>query len=410
VLLFLLFAISFSSARADWVALGPDGGNFLGAAINPDNPLEITSLVTGPLECYRSSDGGASWTSLVKIDDDYAYRFQAFDFSKLYLLTDYGLQRSNDGGQTWTLHPIPYDVGYATSFCVDPSDSEKIYAAGEQYTFAKDGSYQVSFVFIKSVDGGTTWDVVTGFTYDYIEITGIAVAKTDPAILYAVGIMEQGTTYNGVLLASADGGATWTDKTAALNLLSSDYLYDVAVDPTNANRIYLAGPYPYTSGNGGASWTHTSQSYPLRVVIDPQNPATVYFGGSAYLVRSTNSGLSWNGFTGPVGTCAGLAIKPGDPLTLYDCTSAGFYKSTNGGSVWTAAHSGIHHSTISSLAVAPSQPTTLAAENPNVGVYTTANSGTTWKAATTFTNCGTVEDLLIGLNDPQVVIALNGFT
>lgn len=74
------------------------------------------------------------------------------------------------------------------------------------------------------------------------------------------------TLGGGRVYSSADGGTTWTDRSAGLPLLPMNA---VCTDPVNANRVWVASDLGvYESLNGGASWTPFSNGLPNVLVAD----------------------------------------------------------------------------------------------------------------------------------------------
>jgi photosystem II stability/assembly factor-like uncharacterized protein len=119
------------------------------------------------------------------------------------------------------------------------------------------------------------------------------------------------------------------------------------------------------------------------LVIDPQNPMTLYAGTDAGLFKSTDQGRTWLK-SGLPGTYAGpLAIDPQDSAVVYAgaalCPEGcgwGLFKSTDGGTNWSAANSGLPEG-LSSLAVDPQNSMTLFA-GTNAGLFESTDGGTTW--------------------------------
>lgn len=79
---------------------------------------------------------------------------------------------------------------------------------------------------------------------------------------------------------SNDGGETWRDVSGGLR----DVAF-VAVDPRNAGVIYvIAGKRIYKTITGGAPWIDITGTLsgelrrPAGLLIDPQNPDTLYVG------------------------------------------------------------------------------------------------------------------------------------
>ena len=205
----------------------------------------------------------------------------------------------------------------------------------------------------RSTDYGSTWvplfdNQPTG------SIGAIAVAPTDPNVIYVgsgAGIIRPDLATGDGMYKSTDAGKTWTH----LGLRDSLMIADIEVDPTNANRIFVAAlghPYGpnaergiFRSTDGGATFEkvlykdeYTSGN---DVRIDPQNPNIVYaamwqqqqgffengaFGGTdGGLYKSTDGGANWKKLAGglPPIIQANLAISPSNPKTLYATIAAG---------------------------------------------------------------------------------------
>jgi photosystem II stability/assembly factor-like uncharacterized protein len=99
-----------------------------------------------------------------------------------------GVYRSADGGRTWQL-VAPGGLAVA----VAPSDPSVVYAGGPPVR--------------KSTTRGVVWfDPTTGAGITDIDVVALAVSPTDPNLVLAGGVTEGGS---GRLYRSADGGASW---------------------------------------------------------------------------------------------------------------------------------------------------------------------------------------------------------
>ncbi|MGA7155951.1 MAG: glycoside hydrolase [Acidobacteriaceae bacterium] len=225
----------------------------------------------------------------------------------------------------------------------------------------------------KTTDAGETWHSI----WDH-EPTGsigaIAVAPSDPNILYVgsgEGLARPDLSTGDGVYKSTDAGKTWTH----LGLRDTQQIGEVAVDPTNANIVFIAAeghPYGpnnerglYKSTDGGATFKRVlfinDQTGASEVQIDPQHPNIVFAGmwqrqegpwenGSwqgtdGGLFRSTDGGDTWKKLTGgglPNGiTQVNLTISPTDSNRIYAEIATGrpvgLYRSEDGGSTWVHA-------------------------------------------------------------------------
>lgn len=200
--------------------------------------------------------------------------------------------------------------GRITGLAVDPTNSNTIYVAA-----AGGGVW-------KTTDGGTGWIPLTD-SQTTLAMGSIAVAPSNPLKIYA-GTGEannsQDSDRGSGILVSNDGGATWTLATADGAFVGTA-VGQIAVDPTDANIAYAAvGGYPengvyyvnygiWKTTDGGATWTNvtaadslTTQSVWSSVVVDPNTPTIVYAAvgdffnqfGENGIYRSVDGGATWS--------------------------------------------------------------------------------------------------------------------
>jgi hypothetical protein len=141
-----------------------------------------------------------------------------------------------------------------------------------------------------------------------------------------------------------NGGDSWTNITAALNLKWPTYF---TFHPQNHDIIYLsAATAPgaaqgglYKTTNGGSTWRRilsdadfakkSSPSYvqAMGVQLHPDNPDFIYHASSHGVWLSTNAGNDWAWFNGiPFKSAQNVAFDPKDPEIMY--------VNTFGGGVW----------------------------------------------------------------------------
>ena len=133
----------------------------------------------------------------------------------------------------------------------------------------------------------------------------------------------------------------------------------------------------------------------------PVTPTTLYFG-TYRLYRTTNEGTSWTAISGDLtkgtstgGTITAIAPAPSDPSTIYVGTSDGYVQvSRNGGATFTLSNNQIPNRYVSDIAVDPADAThaILTVSGFQSGhVWETRSAGATWTNVS-----GTLPD--IGVN------------
>src|SRR3954470_2721773 len=216
----------------------------------------------------KSTDAGKTWTHL-GLDETHHIGKVAIDaknpdvvfvaaIGKLYAANpERGVFRSRDGGKTWTKVLGPNnDVG-AVEVVIDPSNSRVVYAGlwnarrPPWYTYAPTNGPGGGIW--KSTDGGDTWAQLTaGLPTTPIGRTGIAISPANPRRVYAVidALPDQGGVFR-----SDDAGASWT-KMSGDNALWGRGLYfeKIAVDPKNADIVYVPNVSTSRSMDGGKTW------------------------------------------------------------------------------------------------------------------------------------------------------------
>ena len=133
----------------------------------------------------------------------------------------------------------------------------------------------------------------------------------------------------GSVRVSTNAASTFSPTALSLSGISVQTL---AVDPTNASRIYAGTTVGvYRSQDGGASWSPVTNALSFRNVlalaIDPNTPCTVYagidtgdrfFNRSDVIVRSLDCGSSWSYIGGaPLGRIVRSISISSDSTTLF---------------------------------------------------------------------------------------------
>ncbi len=205
------------------------------------DPRDDRHVLIGGLGIFGSRDGGATWTSLLRLPNDFVWKiaFAAGDPRQVYAIVyttaeeRTHLIRSSDGGETWTMQGSA-GIENMTAFAVHPERAETVYAGYEDHTGG-----EVRGGVATSSDGGRSW------RYRPISDTpqAIAVAPSDPDTIYAATSVG--------LERSLDGGDSWQ----FLPWPEGD-LQTVVVDPERSETVYV-GTWErgvLRSTDGGATW------------------------------------------------------------------------------------------------------------------------------------------------------------
>lgn len=307
------------------------------AATNPQRVYAIVNQTNGLFQgFYRSDDGGNSWTNLpadTKLED--AQANFGWWFGKLWVdpLNDahvfaagVSLCESKDGGATFAEHLSPHADHHAMAW--DLKVPGRVYLGNDGGTYRSD---------INGSNDQWTKAIYQPFTQFY----SVDVSEQDDTRL--VG----GAQDNGVNRSFA--GTPWNryvdgDGLAAL------------IDPVNQNLVYGCFQYGncYRSTDGGNTTTYftpaimsSRRNWFAPLQFDPVNPSILYFAGNR-VHRSTNNAATWlpispdlTGGPGPdpsypFGTITTLAVAKTQPNRILAGTDDGrLWFTTNLGGIWT---------------------------------------------------------------------------
>ena len=223
----------------------------------------------------------------------------------------------------------------------------------------------------KTVDGGQEWFPVTDGQVTSSSVGAVAVAETNPDIVY-IGMGEvqlRGSITQGDgVYKSSDGGKTWRH----LGLEETQAVARIRIHPTNPDIVYVAAlghPYGdneergvFRSTDGGNTWEKvlyvSDKAGAVDLIIDRTNPEVIYattwqvyrkawkmWGGGpdCRLWKSLDGGDTWVDLTdnpgmpeGPIGKI-GVTVSPANPNRVWaivEANEGGVFRSEDGGWTW----------------------------------------------------------------------------
>lgn len=265
---------------------------------------------------WKSEDGGSTWSNLSNTQSNSEFYYiqkivvhpsngKVFAATRGYYSNEGGVFMSSDGGNSWNRVLGPTQTGNSYSSCADieiASDGSLYAAMGIFYT---GGLY-------KSTDG-TNWQQINsgsnGFQTGGFYRLEIAVSPSDPNTVYVVGQSTGGGSYDiALFVKSTDGGATWNDVSIPNNqehengngnaghFTRGQAFYDLIlqVSPSDANIVYTGGIDLHKTTNGGTSWSPISHwwgGYGLPNVHADQHAIVFRPGNSNYIVFGNDGGI-----------------------------------------------------------------------------------------------------------------------
>jgi photosystem II stability/assembly factor-like uncharacterized protein len=234
--------------------------------------------------------------------------------NNILVAADVGLFRSTDGGETYNPIDLPNLAEYGATNLEGGFSIVYIGTTGGQSTFLMSGNYACPGTFPpsfnqpttgffvttcaglattfgnrgdiwRSTDAGATWTstrlagalpVPQRGEMGRINLAAVPGTTADTAIVYAVAANQSGSETVAVAK-SFNGGASWLLVSQGRNTL-----------PTNL-----------TPGATGADCLnmdigHGQSQYDLTIAVDPQNANNLYIGGNLCGARSIDGGATWN--------------------------------------------------------------------------------------------------------------------
>lgn len=300
-------------------------------AVHPSDPQTV--LVSGEAFClpdgsrgpggvFKTTDGGATWRRVLAGTGSDVF-YDSADPQVVYaMINSLGVQKSLDGGETWSAASTGITASSAMRLTMAPSNHQILYALTS-------GSR-----LYRSADAAATWTQVNGSacegqcTYNLT----LDVHPTDPNTIVV------GTIRHAI---STNGGATLTILTSGWGSGQKVHqdTHVVLFSRTNGQRFWVGTDGGlWRTDDGGTTYANLNSNLILTqfydVAIDPTDPARI-FGGAQDNSSSARSGImQWN-VTVVTGDGFMNLVDPIDPnrvfQTSYPSNGASVYRSVNGG-------------------------------------------------------------------------------
>lgn len=228
---------------------------------------------------WRSMDGGNNWQQLPLLIAGFnaINKIVINSAGLLYVATSSGLFRSADANGNFNAAAPPVLNGNVQD--VEIAIDGTVFA-----TVTGDGIHQFR---------NNTWTRLSDSDFPTMDIGRIelATAPDNANVVYAA---YSATSVDSCLnvFVSMDGGQNWTPRTCPAGFGQVCwYAFIMAVDPNNANRIWLGDVNLFHSADGGSTWTQAANVHVDHhaIVYRPGNSDEVVFGNDGGVYRSTNA-------------------------------------------------------------------------------------------------------------------------
>jgi photosystem II stability/assembly factor-like uncharacterized protein len=281
-------------------------------AVDPVNPNlmyagtgELNTTLTPGCGVLRSFDGGTTWTGSTSNPVGAYHGGLVIDRASagsattttLVVATSGGVYTSSNSGATWTRRI----TGVAWSVVGHPTRPGVFFAA------VTSTARTPATTVWKSTDAGLTWTALpTHLTLTQVARVELAISAAAPDLLFALTGDYFSRRFAGIHRWS-ETTQTWTRLPAAGVVTTmaaypltfgeqSEYNLVIAVDPRNANRIWVAGVGAFVSDDGGLSFKSTARNVHVdwhSMVFDPRDPDHMVAGTDGGVYSSFDGGRTW---------------------------------------------------------------------------------------------------------------------
>src|SRR5580700_605704 len=309
------------------LALAPSDPSILWAGTGEPNNRQSSSWGNG---VYKSMDAGHTWTHMGLVETRHIGRvvIHPSDPNIVYVAAlghlwgpnkERGVFKTTDGGATWTQSLFINEDTGVSDIAIDPQSPNTLYAAAyerRRTVFGFNGGGPSSGIY-KTVDGGAHWSrLIKGLpaTGD-IGRCAVDVYRKNPNTVYA--LVEN--LKEGGIFRSEDKGFSWT-RMSDTNPRAS-YYSQVRIDPNNDQKIWVLGAPLYYSEDGGRTF-HTDRWQKIHsdfhaLWIDPANSDHMVLGSDGGITMTYDGGRTWDYLNNvPIGQFYEIAYDMQKPYHL----------------------------------------------------------------------------------------------
>ena len=277
-----------TDSGASWTCQGTNGQVaavflFGVTAVDPYTAWVVGDTdLAGYATIYHTTDGGLKWNrmgSMTQMPNVGLSKVATFGDNRIWAVGLGVILHSTDGGATWT-NQVPTDYATNQFQGVATPDGINVWVTGNTVGDCA--------TILKSTNAGASWTRQRGSADDVRRLERILdISALDSNTAWAIGGTQNGA--NWAVLATTNGGITWTQQTQG----TGDGNGIHAVD---ASTIWAVSDNNTTwSADGGTNWqvVHSPTDTMGISAVDSQRAWAVTAGQFPAIQWTTNGGASW---------------------------------------------------------------------------------------------------------------------
>jgi len=279
---------------------------------------------------YKSADAGRTWTNMglpqsgrigriIVHPSDPEVVFACVLGRATGPQQERGVFRTTDGGQHWVRVLFAGENAGCSGLSMDAHDPHTLIAGIWQLELHTWGEYSggpQSGIYI-SHDGGTKWTRLEGHGLPKAPLGSldVAIAPTNSNRIYAlIQTRDQGSVWR-----SDDAGAEWRLVNSQRALIGrAGYYIRLAVSTGSDNEVYVANSSFHQSLDSGESFHEVRWGGDTHDIwVDPQNPDRFVITDDGGMIITTVHGRGFHRVTLPIGQMYHVAVDEQIPYYFY---------------------------------------------------------------------------------------------
>ena len=346
-------SVYYAGAASGGVWKSVDGGNRWAPVFDKQPVAAIGALAVAPSEpntvwagtgeawmirdsdvmgngVYKSTDAGNTWRNVGLADSGRIGRIVIHPSNPDIVFVcvlgratgpqqERGVYRTTDGGQHWERVLFAGEKVGCSGLSLDAHDPHTLIAGMwqvEMHTWGEFSGGPGSGIYI-SHDGGTKWTRLDekGLPHAPVGKIDVAIAPTNSNRIYA--LMQ--TKDQGSMWRSDDAGEHWKAVNAQRALIGrAGYYIRLAVSTGGDNEVYVANSSFHQSLDSGESFHEVRWGGDTHDIwVDPQNPDRFVITDDAGMIITTVHGRGFHRVTLPIGQMYHVAVDDQVPYYFY---------------------------------------------------------------------------------------------